>query len=298
MINGRRDEYLVIREKTGAGCSWFSLFYFIARWETTIKVVVTGAAGRMGREMTRGLLQWDKVRVVGAVDCRKTGEDIGTLCGLKPVGINIHEDLEYVINAAGPQVMVDFTVAEAAVDNVRLCVKKGVRSVIGTTGLSLDELDELHGLCEEKGIGTIVAPNFSMGAVLMMHFARKASRFFPSAEIVELHHDQKIDAPSGTALKTAELIALEGDKASPAVSCEEKVPGVRGINYKGTTIHSIRLPGALAHQEVIFGGRGELLTLRHDTTSREAFLSGLFLAVERVMELKGMVYGLENLLDF
>ncbi|KYH32190.1 4-hydroxy-tetrahydrodipicolinate reductase [Moorella mulderi DSM 14980] len=251
----------------------------------------------MGREMTKGLLQAGDIEVVGAVDRVAVGTDIGTLNGLQPHGVPINDDLAAVIKTTRPQVMVDFTVAAAALANARLAVEQGVSPVIGTTGISLEQLDELHQLCEARQVGAVVAPNFSLGAVLMMHFARQAARYFPRAEIIEMHHEQKIDAPSGTALKTAELMAEEIETALAPPAAEEKVAGARGATYRGLAVHSIRLPGAVAHQEVIFGGQGQLLTIRHDTISREAFLPGLLLAVRRVLHLKGVVYGLENLLE-
>jgi 4-hydroxy-tetrahydrodipicolinate reductase len=251
----------------------------------------------MGREMTKGLLQAGDIEVVGAVDRVAVGTDIGTLNGLQPHGVPINDDLAAVIKTTRPQVMVDFTVAAAALANARLAVEQGVSPVIGTTGISLEQLDELHQLCEARQVGAVVAPNFSLGAVLMMHFARQAARYFPRAEIIEMHHEQKIDAPSGTALKTAELMAEEIETALTPPAAEEKVAGARGATYRGLAVHSIRLPGAVAHQEVIFGGQGQLLTIRHDTISREAFLPGLLLAVRRVLHLKGVVYGLENLLE-
>lgn len=251
----------------------------------------------MGREMTRGLLQAQDIEIVGAVDRVAIGADIGTLNGLPPVGTVIDEDLANVIKKTRPQVMVDFTVAAAALANAKVAVELGVSPVIGTTGISLEELDELHQLCETRQLGAVVAPNFSVGAVLMMHFARQAARYFPRAEIIEMHHEQKVDAPSGTALKTAELMAGEMKVALEPPVASEKVAGARGINYRGLAIHSVRLPGAVAHQEVIFGGQGQILTIRHDTTGREAFLPGLLLAVRRVLSLRGVVYGLENLLE-
>jgi len=287
---------LVFREKTGAGCSWFSLFF--VRWEKiTIRTVVAGAAGRMGREMTKGLLQSDGIEVTGAVDLVEVGKDIGLMSGLSPAGIFISDELEEIIDATKPQVLVDFTVADAAVANARTAIKKGVRPVIGSTGFNTDQLDELHELCEECHVGAVIAPNFSLGAILMMHFARQAARFFPRVEIIELHHDKKIDAPSGTAIKTAELISEQIEEPGALTTSEEKIPGTRGGTYRGVAVHSLRLPGAVAHQEVIFGGQGQLLTIRHDTTSREAFLPGLILAVNKVLELEGVVYGLENLLE-
>jgi 4-hydroxy-tetrahydrodipicolinate reductase len=272
--------------------------YGVKRMEARISVVVTGAAGRMGREMTKGLLQSPKVEVVGAVDRLGLGQDIGTLNGLSSAGVTISDNLKDVIRQARPKVMVDFTVAEVAYQNAKIAINHGVAPVIGTTGINQDWLDELHILCEEKQIGALIAPNFALGAVLMMLFARQAARFLPQVEIIELHHDGKLDAPSGTALKTIDLMAAVRPEAPPSASREcEKVTGARGGHYRDVHVHSLRLTGAIAHQEVIFGGLGQLLTIRHDSTSRESFLPGVLLAVERVVNLKGVVYGLENLLE-
>lgn len=263
-------------------------------------MVIAGAAGKMGREMTKGLLTSPQTEVVGAVDIVKVGTDIGLLNGLPAAGMAISSDLDETLKRTQPQVLVDFTVAEAALHNARRAVEHGVRPVIGTTGIDWSDLEDLHILCEERQIGAVVAPNFSLGAVLMMHFARQAVRYFPRAEIIELHHEEKLDAPSGTALKTAELMAeVNGKEKELAYAREDKikVEGARGGNYLGFQLHSLRLPGAVAHQEIIFGGRGQLLTIRHDTTSREAFLPGLLLAIEKVLHLKGVVFGLEKLLE-
>ncbi|MDN5346702.1 MAG: 4-hydroxy-tetrahydrodipicolinate reductase [Clostridia bacterium] len=266
--------------------------------ENKIRVIITGAAGRMGREMSKGLLQSPGVEVVGAVDRVGLGQDIGTLNGLPALGIAISDNLEEVINKARPRVMVDFTVAEAAYHNARIAINHGVSPVIGTTGMDRSQIDELHILCEEKQIGAVIAPNFALGAVLMMLFARQAARFLPQVEVIEIHHDGKLDAPSGTALKTIDMIAdARPDTPQPSRIEQEKAPGSRGGCYRDVRVHSLRLPGAVAHQEVIFGGLGQLLTIRHDTTSREAFLPGVLLAIEKVINLKGVVFGLENLLD-
>ena len=264
----------------------------------TIRVLITGAAGRMGREMTKGLLKAKDIEIVGAVDKVEVGQDIGVLNHLPPVGITIEGDLEKALQQTRPQVMVDFTVPGAAMENAKLALARGVRPVIGTTGFTLKDIDELHHICESRQIGCVVAPNFSLGAVLMMHFSRLAARYFPHVEIIEMHHPQKLDAPSGTALKTAELVAASRTQEPDKPLSQETLAGVRGGVYQGIPIHSVRLPGAVAHQEVIFGAPGQILTLRHDTLSREAFLPGLLLAIREVVELKGLVYGLENLLKF
>ncbi|HXF83691.1 MAG TPA: 4-hydroxy-tetrahydrodipicolinate reductase, partial [bacterium] len=225
------------------------------------------------------------------------GQDAGEVAGIGPLGVPIGADLAAVL-AAGVDVLVDFSPGAAAADHARAAIPAGVAPVIGGTGLSAAQLDELTRLCEERGIGAVVAPNFALGAVLMMVFARQAARYFPHAEIVELHHDRKRDAPSGTALKTAALIAsARGAAPAPTVAEEELVAGARGGRAEGVPVHSVRLPGLVAHQAVIFGGAGQTLTIRHDSINEESFMPGLLLAVRRVRALRGLVFGLEKLLD-
>ncbi|MCL6638454.1 MAG: 4-hydroxy-tetrahydrodipicolinate reductase [Firmicutes bacterium] len=262
------------------------------------KVVVTGAYGRMGREVLRAV--WgapDKV-LVGAVDARGEGTDAGHLIGAGETGVKIRSNMVEVLKETRPDVMVDFTGPEAVFENAKACLYQGVRPVIGTTGLSAGEIEEIIRLSEKLGLGGLIAPNFAIGAILMMKFAREAARFMPHVEIIELHHDQKLDAPSGTAIKTAGLIAgVRGDFRQGLPSEIEKIPGVRGGECEGgMRIHSVRLPGFVAHQEVIFGGLGQTLTIRHDSISRESFMPGVLLAIDKVMNLERVVYGLENLL--
>lgn len=193
--------------------------------------------------------------------------------------------------------MVDFTTAKAAVQNIRTAITCGVRPVVGTTGIPEEELAELSRLCREKGLGGLVAPNFAIGAVLMMHFAGIAARYFSAAEIIELHHNQKLDAPSGTALKTAEIIAANRTSETVEDRTElEKLSGARGGSLAGIRIHSVRLPGFVAHQEVIFGGLGQTLTIRHDSISRESFMPGVIMGIRKVLELNEMVFGLDKLI--
>ncbi|HEX3015519.1 MAG TPA: 4-hydroxy-tetrahydrodipicolinate reductase, partial [Desulfobacteria bacterium] len=182
-------------------------------------------------------------------------------------------------------------------DNCKLAIKCRVHPVIGTTGLTQAALDEIHELAECAGTSAFVAPNFAIGAILMLRFAQEAARYFPHVEILELHHDQKLDAPSGTALKTAALI----DEVRPQLKQgnpneTEKLAGARGADFNGMRIHSVRLPGLIAHQEVIFGGLGQSLTIRHDAYSRETYMPGVILAIKTVSKLKGLVVGLENIL--
>lgn len=262
-----------------------------------VGVVVTGAAGRMGREVVRAVSRTNGMTVVGAVDVNHVGEDAGVLAGVGPIGVVVRSDLESVLRETGAAVMVDFTAAKAAVQNIRTAIACGVRPVVGTTGIPVEELAELSRLCREQGVGGLVAPNFAIGAVLMMHFAGIAARYLPAAEIIELHHNQKLDAPSGTALKTAEIIAANRTNEAVEDRTElEKLSGARGGSLEGIRIHSVRLPGFIAHQEVIFGGLGQTLTIRHDSISRESFMPGVIMAIKKVLELKEMVYGLDKLI--
>jgi 4-hydroxy-tetrahydrodipicolinate reductase len=185
-------------------------------------------------------------------------------------------------------------------DNVRWCVRHAVDVVVGTTGLKPGDYDEIRALIEEEGSesNVFIAPNFAIGAVLMMRFAAQASKFFPVIEIVELHHDRKADAPSGTALRTAhEIAAARGEAPKLAVDSVEAVEGVRGGEVEGIHIHSVRLPGLVAHQEVLLGGPGQSLTIRHDSYDRASFMPGVMLAVKQINRRPGLTVGLENLLD-
>ena len=177
-------------------------------------------------------------------------------------------------------------------------LEHGVRPVVGTTGFTEENLITLQKMCEDKGLGCIIAPNFALGAVLMMKFSQMAAKYFNDVEIIELHHDQKLDAPSGTAVKTAELIReVRESKEQGHPNEKEIIPGARGANIDGMRIHSVRLPGLIAHQQVMFGSDGQMLTLRHDSFNRESFMSGVKLAVENVMKLDVLVYGLENIIE-
>ncbi|MBO8142341.1 MAG: 4-hydroxy-tetrahydrodipicolinate reductase [Firmicutes bacterium] len=240
------------------------------------RVLVVGSSGRMGREVVRAVTDAPDMEVAG--------------------GVTRGDDLEEAIRRTGPTVLVDFTVPGAVVDNVHAAVRAGIPAVVGTTGMSASDLADLDRAAREKEVGVLVAPNFALGAVLMMKFARDAARYFPHAEIIELHHDGKKDAPSGTAIRTAELIA-QGRGGSPLSREElEIIGGARGGNHHGVPIHSVRLPGLVAHQEVILGLPGQTLRIRHDSIDRSSFMPGVLLAIRRVGELQGVVYGLERLL--
>lgn len=197
-----------------------------------------------------------------------------------------------------PDVLVDFTTPHTVFRHMELCLEHGVRPVVGTTGLTPEQLQELTKRYEEAGLGGIIAPNFAIGAILCMKFAAMAAKYMPHVEIIELHHDRKLDAPSGTALKTAEMIAAvraEINQGHPEE--KETLPGARGAAYEGFRIHSVRLPGMVAHQEVLFGAVGQTLSIRHDSINRESFMPGVNMAIKAVMNLNGLLYGLEHLID-
>lgn len=262
-----------------------------------IRVAVSGAMGRMGREVCRTVLSTEGLQLVDAFDSLGKGEDMGIFLGMGETGIKVRQLTRQTLAENAPHVMVDFTTPLAVMQNIMVALQGGVRPVVGTTGITEVDLARISELVQKSGIGAFVAPNFALGAVLLMKFAATAARFFPQVEIIELHHDQKIDAPSGTALKTAKMIAAS--RLQQADQREEllKVPGVRGGMQDGVHIHSVRLSGLVAHQEVIFGGQGQTLTLRHDSYDRSSFMPGVILAVEKVMTMQELVYGLENILD-
>ncbi|MDR7417588.1 MAG: 4-hydroxy-tetrahydrodipicolinate reductase [Armatimonadota bacterium] len=262
-----------------------------------IRVAVSGAAGRMGRTVVRTIARERDLRLVAALDLgHVAGQDAGEVAGAGRLGVAVTTEFAALV-AAGPEVLVEFATGRGVVDHARTAIEAGIRPVVGSTGLTARDIDDLTALAAQHRVGAIIAPNFAIGAVLMMEFARTAARFLPHVEIVELHHDRKRDAPSGTAVKTARLVAeARGAAPAPPVAEEEMVPGARGGTSEGVRVHSVRLPGLNAHQEVIFGGPGQTLTIRHDSLSEESFMPGLLLAVRRVRDLQGLVYGLEHLL--
>ncbi|MDR7456413.1 MAG: 4-hydroxy-tetrahydrodipicolinate reductase [Armatimonadota bacterium] len=262
-----------------------------------IRVAVSGAAGRMGRATVRAVVREADLRLVAAVGReRGVGQDAGLTAGVDALGVRIVAHLADAL-AARPDVLVEFAPGRQAAAHARAALEAGVRPVVGSTGLPGDELERLGELARARGLGAVVAPNFAVGAVLMMAFARAAAPWLPHAEVIELHHDRKRDAPSGTALATARLIAAARGAAPSAASDEEELAaGARGATVDGVRIHSVRLPGLNAHQAVVFGGPGQTLTIRHDSLSEESFMPGLLLAVRRVRDLDGLVFGLEHLL--
>ncbi|PSB33036.1 4-hydroxy-tetrahydrodipicolinate reductase [Chlorogloea sp. CCALA 695] len=273
--------------------------------QAPIPVLVNGAAGKMGREVIRAIAQSEDMTLVGAVDHNPQyqDQDAGELAGLsEPLEIPITNQFEPMLAFAAqekqPAVMVDFTHPSSIYNNIRSAIAYGVRPVVGTTGLSAEQIGELADFADKASTGCLIIPNFSIGMVLLQQAAVSASQYFDHVEIIELHHNQKADAPSGTAIQTAEILAEMGKPFNPAVVEEtEKLPGARGsIANEGIRIHSIRLPGLIAHQEVIFGAAGQVYTLRHDTSDRACYMPGVLLAIRKVLLLKSLIYGLEKIL--
>ena len=247
-------------------------------FQAMTKVGVLGARGRMGREVIRTVSEAPDLQVVAEVD---QGDDRDALTGC--------------------DVVVDFTHPGVVMDNLRWCVENGLDVVVGTSGFGEDRLDEVQGwLDAHEGVRVLVVPNFSVGAILMMRFAEQAARFFPSAEVIELHHAAKADAPSGTALRTASMIGAaraEAGLGPPPDATASALPGARGATVDDVHVHSVRVAGLMAHQEVLFGGQGETLTIRHDSLDRVSFMPGVLLAVRSLASLPGgLTVGLEGLL--
>ncbi|MBH5337303.1 4-hydroxy-tetrahydrodipicolinate reductase [Streptomyces pactum] len=245
-----------------------------------LRVAVIGAGGRIGSEAVRAVEAADDLELVAALG---RGDRLETLV------------------ETGAQVAVELTHPDAVMDNLDFCVGHGIHAVVGTTGWTDERLDRLRGrLAEAPGTGVLIAPNFSIGAVLTMRFAQAAARFFESVEVIELHHPGKADAPSGTATRTAQLIAAARDEAGCGPqpdATSTALDGARGADVAGVPVHSVRLRGLLAHQEVLLGGEGETLTIRHDSTHHRSFMPGILLGVRRVPTTPGLTFGLEHFLD-
>jgi len=258
----------------------------------TIRVVVSGT-GNMGRAVLDGVARAPDMEPVGVLEKFAEGETFPLPGG---GALPISADVPALLDATKPDVIIDFSNAEWTPHVARAALDRGVRLVVGTTGLPDAWIAEFEGECKQRGVGAVIAPNFAIGAVLMIYMAKVAGRFFDAAEIIELHHDKKVDAPSGTALTTAhEIIAARGKPFERNVPEREPVPGARAADVDGITIHSVRLPGLVAHQEVLFGGVGQTLSIRHDTTGRDSFIPGVLLATREVMNRKELVRGLEEL---
>ena len=250
----------------------------------TLKVGVLGALGKVGRAVC------DAVEEAAATD-----GDVELVAR-----VDADDELQALVDA-GVEAVVDFTHPDVVMDNLEFCIAHGIHAVVGTTGFDAERLETLRGwLAKSDGTGVLVAPNFSIGAVLMMRFAAEAARFYESVEIVELHHPDKADAPSGTSRRTAELIAAARNEAGLGPipdATSSGLDGARGADVEGIRVHGLRVRGLVAHQEVILGGVGETLTIRHDSLDRVSFTPGVLLALRQIADHPGLTVGLEELLD-
>lgn len=259
-----------------------------------IKVVVNGALGKMGREVVNAVCHEPETKLVGAVDVNLKSDFL--LLPDSTDRVPLSSDLDNIIKAQKPDVVIDFSTAKATVPTARAVTKNKIHLVSGTTGLSQTDLEEIDRLAKTNGVGVIWASNFALGAVVMMHLAKIAAKYFDYAEIIELHHHLKTDAPSGTALTTARAMAQIRGKPFLVPSDKDSTMKSRGEQIEGVALHSVRLPGLMAHQEVLFGIAGQTLSIRHDTISRECYMPGILLAVKQVHNYKGLVSGLAALL--
>lgn len=265
--------------------------------DSTIRIALVGACGRMGQEIVRALTNDPQLHLTLAIDRTHRGESLRDVIGPSAPDLLIVDKVGQALDAEDVHVLLDFTHPSSAAGHALSALTRGVAPIVGTSGLSQSDLREIAD--ESKGSQTpaLVVPNFAIGAVLMMKFAAQAARWMPNVEIIERHHDGKADAPSGTAVHTAHLIAesrlQDPDKRHDLIKTE----GVRGGSVRDVPIHSVRLPGLAAHQEVMFGARGELLTIRHDTLDRTCFMEGVKLCARRVWSLSGLTVGLDALLD-
>lgn len=269
---------------------------------TSIPVIVAGATGKMGRATIKAIAQAPDMTLIGATGRTHIGEDIGLVVGCGELEIPVTNDLEILL-AQGAQeeqlaVMVDFTHPSLVYDHIRSSIAYGVRPVVGTTGLTTGELQELAAFADKASTGCLVAPNFSIGMVLLQQAAIAAAKYFDHVEIIELHHNQKADAPSGTALQTAQMLSELGQSFNSSNAPEtEHIAGARGaLLAENIRLHSVRLPGLIAHQEVIFGALGETYHLKHNTSDRSCYMAGVLLGIRKVVQLKQLVYGIEKIL--
>jgi 4-hydroxy-tetrahydrodipicolinate reductase len=248
----------------------------------------------MGAEVCRAVAAADGLELVAAVDPSRAGEPVSAVAGVTSE-VTVAAELD-ALRAADVEVAVEFTGPATVGANLVWLLEHGIHAVVGATGIDADALERARALAAGGTANALVAPNFAIGAVLLMRFAADAARHLPHVEVIELHHDRKVDAPSGTALRTAELIAAARDHAPEVPLGDDRHPGARGADHEGVRVHSVRLPGLVAHQEVVFGGPGQTLTLRHDSLDRTSFMPGVVLACRRVAALDGLVIGLEHLL--
>ena len=264
-----------------------------------LKVLITGAVGKMGLEAAKAIINSPDLQLVAAIAHKKNiGDDIGLLANSKIINVMVSNNFEQEIENTKPDIILDLTNAEYGYQYIMKSLEKGIKCVSGSTGFSSQQLENMQNLCNETSQSLIIAPNFSIGAVLMMKFSQLSAKYFDNVEIIEMHHEKKKDSPSGTAVKTAEMIMKNNKKFNNNLPDEtiENIKGSRGGSFNNINIHSVRMPGFVATQEVLFGGLGQVLTIKHQTINREAYMPGLILTLKKVIETTGYIYGLENLL--
>ncbi|QDD70557.1 4-hydroxy-tetrahydrodipicolinate reductase [Lactobacillus amylovorus] len=258
----------------------------------TKKVLVAGFTGAMGQKAVNLVNSLDNFELVAGMSPTATNDPQKYNL---PAGAKIYQSLAEIPDLAA-DIWIDFTTPKAVYDNVKSALEHHISPVVGTTGMSDEQEAELIKISQKEKVGGLIAPNFGMSAVLLMKFAKEAAKYFPDAEIIEMHHADKKDAPSGTALATAKMIAQNRPEHETAPDEVETLENVRGGDYQGIKIHSVRLPGYIAHEQVLFGGPGEALTIRQDSFDRESFMGGVKVALEKVDQLDELVVGLENIL--
>ncbi|RST73647.1 4-hydroxy-tetrahydrodipicolinate reductase [Siminovitchia acidinfaciens] len=263
-----------------------------------IRIVIAGPRGRMGKEAVELVSETASFELAAVIDRMNEGKLLSDIEGFRGLDVPIFTDPAECFQHSNADVLIDLTTPERGYLHTKTALEHNVRPVVGTTGFTSEQLEELTALAEQKGLGCIIAPNFAIGAILMMKFSEMAAKYFDDVEIIELHHDKKLDAPSGTAIKTAEMISNNREVKKQGHEDEkETITGARGADFEGMRIHSVRLPGLVAHQQVIFGAGGQTLTIKHDSYNRASFMSGVKVSVETVMGLNTLVYGLESILD-
>ncbi|SFL71468.1 4-hydroxy-tetrahydrodipicolinate reductase [Salibacterium qingdaonense] len=261
-------------------------------------IIIAGPRGKMGKEAVHLVHETEEFELAAAVDSRNAGKKLRDLAGMPEETALIYDDMQTCLEETEADVLIDLTTPEAGKKHLELALDYYVRPVVGTTGFSNEDIQRLRQKSEEKEMGAVIAPNFAVGAILMMKLSQMAARYFSDVEIIEMHHDNKLDAPSGTASKTADMInEVRTPKRQGHPDEKEEQTGARGAETDGMRIHSVRLPGLVAHQEVLFGGAGQSLKIRHDSYNRQSFMPGVKLAVESVLQVKTLVYGLENLME-
>jgi len=263
----------------------------------SINIILAGPRGKMGSSAVNMILNNDKFELVACLDHKNENKTLKEILPQFESDIPIYTDMDKLFTEVKADVFVDLTIPEVGYQHTLAALKNGLRPVVGTSGFTEDEINTLRNLAKEKELGAIIAPNFAVGAVLMMEFSKQAAKYFPDVEIIEKHHDNKLDAPSGTAVKTLDLInSVREEKTQGHPEEYEVLDGARGAKSHGVHVHSVRLPGLVAHQEVIFGGESQLFTIKHDSFDRESFMDGIDLSINKVLELNELVYGLEYIL--